>query len=128
MDNNGQFSAVCIGSSAGGLRALKLLLSKLPKNFPLPIIIINHIPEETPSLIAPILSSHSCFEVVEACANQKVASGAIYTAPEGYHLLVEDEEYFSLPSIRKCVFVDHQSTLPLNLWHIVMAQNSSESY
>ena len=38
-----KYEAVVIGSSSGGLEALKIVLADLPADFPLPIIIVQHI-------------------------------------------------------------------------------------
>ena len=89
-------SAVVMGSSAGGLEALKLILSDLPKSFPCPIIIVQHFPSNTKFLLPKILGTRCELRVKEATDKEPLKPGTIYTAPPGYHLLVEELKTLAL--------------------------------
>lgn len=88
--------AVVVGSSAGGMHALKVLLSALPESFPVPIAIVQHIDERSDTYLAECLSRCSAIRVKEAEDKETLARGTAYLAPAGYHLLIEPDGSFSL--------------------------------
>ncbi len=88
--------AIVIGASAGGIRALGTILSDLPANFSLPIIIVLHIPSSHPSTLSNVFRSMVKLEVKEAEEKEIIKGGTIYFAPPGYHLLIEKDHSFSL--------------------------------
>jgi two-component system, chemotaxis family, protein-glutamate methylesterase/glutaminase len=88
--------AVVIGASAGGIKVLLKLLSGLPDNFSLPIIIVLHLPEVFESKLAEIFQQHLRLPVQQACDKQIICPGNVYFAPPGYHLSIELERSFSL--------------------------------
>ncbi len=93
---NKQFEAVVIGSSAGGIKALNAVLSALPKEFPLPIIIVQHLHPQSDSYLAQILSAKTQLTVKQANEKEKIANQIVYIAPPNYHLLIEQDRSFSL--------------------------------
>ena len=92
----GRFKAVVIGASAGGVDALGEILPRLPKTYPLPIIIVLHIPGDQPSLLAELFGSKTELRVKDADEKEIISPGTIYFASPGYHLLVERDLTFSL--------------------------------
>jgi two-component system chemotaxis response regulator CheB len=90
------YEAVVIGASAGGLQALKALLSSLPTSFPLPIAIVQHIAERSENLMAELLNHASRITVKEAEDKESLNPGTVYLAPPGYHLLIEPDRSLSL--------------------------------
>lgn len=90
------YQAVSIGVSAGGVKALHLLLSNLPANFPLPILIVQHIGPETGDGLARLLDEYASLRVKEADEQERILPGTVYLAPPNYHLLVERGGYLSL--------------------------------
>jgi two-component system chemotaxis response regulator CheB len=91
------FAMVVIGCSAGGIDALRHVLSPLPKNFRPPIVIVTHIGEiPGGSSLSVILQEFTKLPVEEAWDKAPIMPGRIYVAPSGYHLLVEDDNTFSL--------------------------------
>jgi len=92
----GRYSAVVIGCSSGGLDALVRILSPLPPGFPLPVIVVMHMPQDGQNLLPEVLGHDCRMPVVEASDKGRIAPGTIYTAPPGYHLLIEGDETFSL--------------------------------
>ncbi|GIP33087.1 chemotaxis response regulator protein-glutamate methylesterase [Paenibacillus sp. J2TS4] len=79
---------IAIGTSTGGPRALQQVLSGLPKRFPAPILIVQHMPPVFTKSLARRLDSSSEIKVVEAEEGMPVESGTAYIAPGGYHLLL----------------------------------------
>jgi len=88
--------AVVIGASAGGIDALAEILPRLPKTYPLPIIIVLHVPSDQPSYLSELFKSKTALRVKEADEKEVIQPGTIYFAPPGYHLLVERDLTFSL--------------------------------
>ncbi|HSI75241.1 MAG TPA: chemotaxis protein CheB [Lunatimonas sp.] len=78
-----------VGTSAGGLNALKNLISQLPKDFPLPILIVRHIsPDATGSILLDELNKLETLKCQHAISGKDLKPGHIYLAPSDHHLLV----------------------------------------
>ncbi|HEX9049331.1 MAG TPA: chemotaxis protein CheB [Anaeromyxobacter sp.] len=100
---------VVMGGSAGSLDALAALLPGLPPGWPLPLVLVIHLPRAGPSALPAVLAAHTALPVVEAEDKQPLARGTIHVARPGYHLLVdagpalalsvEDPVHFSMPSV-----------------------------
>jgi two-component system, chemotaxis family, protein-glutamate methylesterase/glutaminase len=81
-------TVVVIGISTGGPAALDVLLPALPGNFPLPILIVQHMPELFTHLLAERLQDRCPLEVREAAAGDPVKAGTIYIARGNWHMEV----------------------------------------
>ncbi len=90
------FEAIVIGASAGGLKALTSVLGALPSEFPLPIIIVQHLHPHSDSYLAQILDAKCQLKVKQADEKESIVAGVVYIAPPNYHLLVEEDRTFSL--------------------------------
>lgn len=97
-------SIIVMGASAGALDALSVILPLLPKDFPLPILIVVHLPPERGSILAELLQSKCALEVREAEDKEPILPGVIYIAPPDYHLLVEPNKRLSLSSDEPVMF------------------------
>ena len=91
-----EFSAVVIGASAGGIKALSSLLAPLPREFSLPIIIVQHLHPHSESYLSHILSTKSELHIKQADEKESLCAGSVYIAPPNYHLLVEEDHTLSL--------------------------------
>jgi two-component system chemotaxis response regulator CheB len=91
-----RYDAIVIGCSSGGLDVLGRILSPLPPDFPLPVIVVMHLPQDGNSLLPEVLGKNCRMQVLEAEDKDPIVPGRIYTAPPGYHLQVEEDETFSL--------------------------------
>jgi two-component system chemotaxis response regulator CheB len=81
-------TALCIGVSTGGPAALDVLLPALPSGFPLPILIVQHMPEVFTKLFAERLNSHCRLRAREAAEGEPVSPGVIYIARGNWHMEV----------------------------------------
>lgn len=72
------------------------LISKLPKNFPLPVIVVIHRSRKHKSSIEELLNSKSKVIVKVADDKDKLKKGTVYFAPSDYHLLLEPDQTFTL--------------------------------
>lgn len=97
-ENNTSFSAVVIGVSAGGLHALIHVLGKLPADYPIPILVVQHRGKEYKDLLEDVLQTKCLLQVKQADEKERIVAGHIYTAPPNYHLLIEQDQTFSLTS------------------------------
>ena len=91
------FKCIVIGVSAGGIRALPIALSLLPANFPIPVVVVQHVSADSNnSYFISQLNKRIQLKVKEADEKEPIMRGYVYIAPVNYHLLVEDDETFSL--------------------------------
>lgn len=77
---------VVIGASAGGPSALRQLLGGLPENFPLPIVVIQHMPPEFMNGLVRWLDQATPLHVQIASNNLVLERGVVNLAPGGVHL------------------------------------------
>jgi two-component system, chemotaxis family, protein-glutamate methylesterase/glutaminase len=81
-------TVLAIGVSTGGPAALDRLLPMLPANFPLPVMIVQHMPEVFTKLFAERLNGRCQIEVREAAEGDRVRPGVIYIARGNWHMEV----------------------------------------
>ncbi|SEB52584.1 chemotaxis protein CheB [Paenibacillus sp. GP183] len=86
--SNERVSLVVIASSTGGPTALETICKGISADFPIPIIIVQHMPAEFTKDLANSLSKKCVLPVVEAKEGDLIAAGKIMIAPGGYHLTV----------------------------------------
>jgi two-component system chemotaxis response regulator CheB len=79
---------VAIGTSTGGPNALTALLPHLPKDFPVPIVVVQHMPPLFTRLLAERLDSLAALTVREGKADQMLQPGEVWIAPGDYHMTV----------------------------------------
>lgn len=87
-----------IGTSAGGVEALKALVGGLPRDFSAAVFIVRHAEQWRRSELPEILAQDTRLGVSHAEDDQRIEPGHIYVAPPDYHLLIE-------------------TTGRINLWH-----------
>ena len=80
---------VVIGVSTGGPNALECVIPKLPANFPVPIVIVQHMPAEFIRPLVDRLNRISTLKVLEATHEQIISPGRVYFAPGGKHLTIK---------------------------------------
>jgi two-component system chemotaxis response regulator CheB len=90
--------AVVIGASAGGVQALLALLPQLPGDFPLPVLVVLHVPADRSNVLAPLFATKCALTVKEAEDKEPALPGVVYFAPSDYHLLVEADGALALSS------------------------------
>lgn len=89
---------VVIGASAGAIQALSQILPALPADFPLPILVVVHVPADRSNFLAPLFQDKCLLTVREADDKEPALSGTVYFAPPDYHLLLEADGSLSLSS------------------------------
>lgn len=86
------FRVVAIGASTGGPSALKALLGELRGDFPVPVLVVQHIASGFVEGFVEWLGNSTAIPVRLAQRGEAVRPGVIYVAPEGVHLGVDLEE------------------------------------
>lgn len=99
------FEIVVVASSAGGVQALTRLVSELPSDFALPIVIVQHVDPRHRSLLVEILARRSSLVVETAADGTRLIVGTIYVAPPGSHVLVNADHTLSLSKAELVHFV-----------------------
>ena len=87
------FEVVVVGTSTGGLKALQTLLSGLPAEFSLPIVIAQHRGKDLDSGLCEYLGECSQLPVIEPEDKEPLLAGRAYLAPRDYHLLIENRSF-----------------------------------
>lgn len=80
---------VVIGSSAGGVQALKELVASLPATFNAPIFVVQHVASYAQSMLPEILTHAGPLKAIHPADGDPIQAGHIYIAPPDHHLLVE---------------------------------------
>ncbi len=91
-----KYKVVVIGVSTGGLKALKEILSVLPSEFSLAVIVVMHRHKNTDTYLEQSLDNECKIHVKQADEKEEIKAGVVYVAPPNYHLLIEDDCTFSM--------------------------------
>ena len=89
---NGNEDLVVVGSSAGGVGALSMLVSTLNTSFPAPIVLAQHLDPQRPSHLGEILERRSPLPIVVVSEHEPtpLESGKIYVVPSNRHVKIID--------------------------------------
>ncbi len=87
-ESGSRLEVLAIGLSTGGPNALLTLVPRLPADFPIAVLIVQHIPPMFTQLLAEGLSQHSSLRVEEAIPGGRVMPGVVWIAPGNQHMSV----------------------------------------
>ncbi|CAN5230456.1 chemotaxis protein CheB [soil metagenome] len=93
---NNHYKAIVMGGSAGSFQIIMKIISSLPENFELPIILCLHRLKHVRHGFVEALSSKSIKKVEEPSDKELIKAGKVYLAPANYHLSLELGLIFSL--------------------------------
>ncbi len=79
---------VAVGASTGGPQALRALLSGLPENFPVPVLVVQHISKGFLGDMTSWLEGHSGLRIRIAEHGVTAQAGTVYFAPDNHHLTI----------------------------------------
>ena len=115
---------VAIGISTGGPQALKRLIPQLPEDFPVPVVMVMHMPVGYTEMYAAKLNEFSRLEVREAAEGDEVKPGRVFLAPAGRHLTLKRDAGGKV--------VTHLDARPFDMLHRpavdVLFQSAAEVY
>ena len=97
------YEIVVVGTSWGGLAAIRQLITGLPSVFALPIIVVQHRHKDSNHLLTSLLQDRTRLCVCDVEDKAPIVAGNVYLAPADYHLLVEDG-HFSLSTEEAVLF------------------------
>ncbi len=83
------YKAVIIGGSAGSFQVITRILSSIPANFPLPVLLSLHRLKHVRSGFVEALSIKSAIQVIEPFDKDQIKPGKAYLAPANYHMFIE---------------------------------------
>jgi two-component system, chemotaxis family, CheB/CheR fusion protein len=93
VSENKPFShLVVVGSSAGGIEALSVLVSTLPADFSAPVVIAQHLDPNRESHLGEILGRRSALPVRQVAGRELLKPGVIYVVPANRHVNITDSE------------------------------------
>lgn len=92
---------VAIGASTGGTEAIRQVLTGLPPEFPLGIVVVQHMPAGFTRSFAERLNQLCRIEVKEAANRDMIIPGRALIAPGSYHMLVQKGEYGDFVELSK---------------------------
>ena len=84
----GAIGVVAVGASTGGPKALMELFAQLPADFPVPILVAQHMPPMFTRMLAERLNAGSLLPVKEAVSGAVLEAGHVWIAPGDFHLVV----------------------------------------
>lgn len=115
---------VAIGISTGGPQALKRLIPQLPEDFPVPVVMVMHMPVGYTEMYAAKLNEMSRLEVREAAEGDEVKPGRVLLAAAGRHLFLKRDARGKI--------VTHLDARPFNTLHRpsvdVLFESAAEVY
>jgi two-component system chemotaxis response regulator CheB len=88
------YEVVTIGASAGGLKALMEVLSRLPADLPASVLVVQHLDPRHKSLLVELLQRHCEIRIKEAVNEEAIEKSVVYIAPPDRHLLLTDGKTF----------------------------------
>ena len=88
VSSNPRIEIVAIGTSTGGPNALAEVLPRIPNDFPVPIVVVQHMPPIFTRLLAERLASRSAIPVEEGRAGVPLSPGHAWIAPGNFHMTV----------------------------------------
>lgn len=83
-----EIQVVAIGASTGGPVVLKTILSRLSKDFPVPVLIVQHMAAGFVEGFVEWLSQSSVLPIHIAAHGEYTLPGHVYVAPDGFHMMV----------------------------------------
>jgi len=130
---------VAIGTSTGGPNALGVVVPEFPKDFPVPVVIVQHMPPIFTRMLAERLASRSLIAVREGVQDATLEPGVAWIAPGDYHMTVKRGQAGALclhlnrdPQVNSCrpavdaLFRSVAETCAANVLAVVMTGMGSD--
>jgi two-component system chemotaxis response regulator CheB len=90
------FPLVAVAASLGGPKALSQILHMIPRGFPAPIVVCQHISTGFTEGLSQWLAAETALDVTEARDGDRMKPGTVFIAPSGAHLLVQADARLKL--------------------------------
>ncbi len=89
---NVNYNVIVIGASTGGPTAIEKIITKLPENLPIPVLIAQHMPENFIKSFAKRLDNLTPLKVKVGELNEEIKAGNIYVAPGNNNMIIKENE------------------------------------
>jgi two-component system chemotaxis response regulator CheB len=89
VNSPSHYACLAIGTSTGGPVALQKILTELPSNFPIPVVMVQHMPGSFTQAFAKRLHDLCDVTVKEAVSGERLTPGVCYLAPGGKQMTIE---------------------------------------
>jgi two-component system chemotaxis response regulator CheB len=99
------YDIVALAASAGGITALSRVLGELPVDFPVPVMVVQHLDPRHKTVIAAVLGRRTELRVKLAESEEHMQPGIVYVAPPNRHLLVDAAGVLTLSNSELVHFV-----------------------
>ena len=90
IDENESFVIIGIGTSAGGLEALKAFFDYVPPDFPHSFVVIQHLSPDYKSMMADLLSKNTQMPIYEVTDEMEVKAASVYLIPPGKNMTLQE--------------------------------------
>jgi len=87
------YSIVVVGTSWGGLNALRELVGQLPAGFRIPTVLVQHRHRQSDHLLSTFLQERTQLSVTEVEDKMPIEPGTLFVAPADYHLLIDRDSF-----------------------------------
>jgi two-component system chemotaxis response regulator CheB len=99
------FDLVVLSASTGGIHALRTNLVGVPEEFPIPIVIVQHLSDRLPSQLVEALGARSRLPVRWIKEGQSASERGVWVAPAGYHVSIRPTGSLALSRTKRVNFV-----------------------
>jgi two-component system chemotaxis response regulator CheB len=86
--DSANYDVVVVAASYGGLGILRAILGMLPAAFSAPLMVVQHVSDDSPGHIPNLLAPHTRLHVRHAAAGDRLRAGSVFVAAPGRHLLL----------------------------------------
>ena len=90
------FDLVVVAASAGGLMAIREVLSGLDDSFPAAVAIVQHLDPHRESQLTHILNRSTTLQVIQVNQMERLVPGRVYIAPPNHHVLIDQRGHLTL--------------------------------
>lgn len=104
-DTRARPAVLAIASSAGGVTALRGLLSGLPADFSVPVVLVQHLDPHHRTHLVEVLQRHTDLEVTLVEEGQAARAGTVHVAPPDHHVRIDRHGVLSLSAESKVSYV-----------------------
>jgi two-component system, chemotaxis family, protein-glutamate methylesterase/glutaminase len=92
---------VLLAASLGGLVAIRKILSELPADFPVPIVVVLHRTTQAPNLLVHVLARETPLRVKAIVPDEALQPGTVYVAPPDRHAIITNTGRLALRDGRR---------------------------
>jgi two-component system, chemotaxis family, protein-glutamate methylesterase/glutaminase len=115
LEGLGDVRVIVIGASTGGPVAIHQVLSHLPARFPIPIVVVQHMPPPFTRALAERLDAVCALSVAEVVPGAELTPGSVWVAQGGMQLLFDQTTSSRLKSLRGDAGLHYKPSLDITL-------------